>query len=179
MKAKDIPIYTIPDWLSTASPFAVTTLTAGGDAARERRGRPHRNNFYTIYWITGGQARVTIDMVTYTVRENTLLFIAPVQVSQVVELESCEGWWIAFDETFYCLKDPSQNKGVNVRLFFNPDFSTLLSMDEGDRAALRNIVSMMEDECRGMGEQYSNAFYALLQVFLIRVSRMMEKEEPK
>jgi AraC-like DNA-binding protein len=177
MKAKDISIYSIRDWVTDAAEFAVVTLNQEAVGAHERRAEPHRNDFYAIYWITRGEARVTIDMVTYTAQEGSLLFIAPSQVCQVIETIPCEGWWIGFDETFYCLKDPSQHKGIDTMLFFNPDFSTLLSMDPASEGALKSIISMMQEESRGRGEQYSNAFYSLLQLFLIRVSRIMEKEE--
>jgi len=177
MKAKDISLFSLMDWAADAAKFAVITLKEEEAAARERRAAPHRNDFYAIYWITRGEARITIDMVAHTAQAGSLVFIAPAQVVQVTEMTPCEGWWIGFDETFYCLKDPSQNKGVDTMLFFNPEFSTLLDMDPAEEGALRSIVGMMQEECRGRGEQYSNAFYSLLQIFLIRVSRIMEKEE--
>jgi AraC family transcriptional activator of pobA len=177
MKAKDISIFSLSDWVADAEKFAVVPLKEADAAVRERRARPHRNDFYAIYWITRGEAQVTIDMVTYTAQAGSLLFIAPAQVARVTETIPCEGWCIGFDETFYCLRDASRNKGIDTMLFFNPDFSTLLDMDPAEEGSLGNIVSMMEEECRGRGEQFSNAFYALLQIFLIRVSRIMEKEE--
>lgn len=177
MKAKDISIFSLADWVAGSGKFAVVPLKEADAAVRERRSRPHRNDFYAIYWITRGEARVTVDMVTYTAQAGSLLFIAPAQVAQVTETIPCEGWWIGFDETFYCLRDPSRNKGIDTMLFFNPDFSTLLDMDPAEEGSLGNIASMMEEECRGRGEQFSNAFYALLQIFLIRVSRIMEQEE--
>lgn len=177
MKAKDISIFSIRDWAPGAAEFAVITLNPADAPARDRRAEPHRNEFYAIYWITRGEARITVDMVTYTAQEGSLLFVAPAQVCQVIESSPCEGWCIGFDESFYCLKDPSKHKGIDTMLFFNPDFSTLLSIDPAEEAALTSMVSMMQEECRGRGEQYTTAFYALLQLFLIRVSRMMEKEE--
>jgi AraC family transcriptional regulator, transcriptional activator of pobA len=174
MKVKDIPRYTLRDWLPEAVQFAVATLNAD-----DRRGLPHRNDFYEIYWITEGEARFTIDALTYTAKAHSLVFIAPGQVAEVSDIAPLKGWWIAFDEAFFCVKDEAVNrpKGINTLLFFNPDFSTLLSPDPSDEVGLASIVTMMQEECRGRGDQYVSAFFSLLQLFLIRVSRIMEREE--
>ncbi len=50
MKATDIPRYTLRDWFPDAVKFAVTTLSRG---MAGRQG-PCRNEFYSIFWITGG-----------------------------------------------------------------------------------------------------------------------------
>lgn len=179
MKVKDIPRFSIRDWAPNAEQFAVTTLKGQLADARERRGQPHRNDFYAIYWITSGEARVTIDAITYIAQAHSLVFIAPLQVAQITELTPCEGWWIGFEEQFYCVKDEAANRsrGINSLLFFNPDFATLLSPDGTDETTLGNILTMMEEECRGRGDHYKGAFFSLLQLFLIRVSRIMEREE--
>lgn len=179
MKLQDIPRFSVRDWAPDAGQFAVATLKGGGEEARGRRALPHRNDFYTIYWITGGEARVTIDAITYMAQAHSLVFIAPAQVAQISEIVPCEGWWIGFEEQFYCVKDEAANRsrGINSLLFFNPDFATLLSPDGTDETTLRNILVMMEEECRGKGDHYTGAFFSLLQLFLIRVSRIMEREE--
>ena len=174
MKGKDISIYSLTDWAPGSEKFAVVTLSSGDASARERRAQPHRNDFYAIYWITQGEVRVTVDMVTHTAQAGSLLFIAPAQVCQMTETIPCQGWWIGFDESYYCLRNPAEHKGIDTMLFFNPDFSTLLDMDPAEEGALRSLVGMMEEESRG---KHPIAFSALLQVFLIRVSRIVEKQE--
>lgn len=92
---------------------------AGAAGARDLRAQPHRNSFYTIYWITAGEVKVTIDAVTYSVFGDTLLFVAPGQVLQMVETQTARGWWIGFDEQFYCIRDPAaaRSNGVDSMLF--------------------------------------------------------------
>ncbi|TDX01637.1 helix-turn-helix domain-containing protein [Dinghuibacter silviterrae] len=177
MKVKDIPRYSLKDWAPGAGSFAVSTLEAMGEAQGQRWAGPHRDDFYGILWITAGEARVTIDAVAYTASAHALIFVAPGQVVQMSG--NLAGWWIAFEEQFYCVRDEAANRsrGINSHLFFNPDFATVLSPDEADEAVLGNIVSMMEEEYRGRGDHYLEAFFSLLQLFLIRVTRIMEREE--
>jgi len=175
MKATDIPLYSLRDWFPDAEKFAVTTLSSG--AAGARPAAPHRNDFYSILWITDGDIKVTLDTVPYTAQAHTILFIAP---GRVAEFHGhAHGWWIAFEEQFYCVRDEAANRsrGINSLLFFNPDFATVLSPDGTDETTLSGIIAMMEDECQKKGDHYVDAFVHLLQLFLIRVSRIMEREE--
>jgi AraC-like DNA-binding protein len=176
MKVKDIPRYALKDWAPEAGVFAVGTLGALGATHRERWMVPHRDDFYAVLWITTGEARVTIDAMTYTAPAHSLVFIAPSQVVQCTG--EFDGWWVAFEEQFYCVKDEAANRarGIDSHLFFNPDFNTVLNPDEKDGTALGNILSMMDEEYRGRGEHHRDAFFSLLQLFLIRVTRIMERE---
>jgi AraC family transcriptional activator of pobA len=141
---------------------------------------PFRNAYYTIYWITKGEARISIDTILYTAAAPALVFVAPGQVQQMQEpptgvtatQEPGTAWQIGFTETFYCLKDESAG-----RLFFNPDFATVLTPDPADEESLKALLDLMRAEADKKAEQFDNAFFALLQVFLIKVSRIMDKEE--
>lgn len=179
MKNADIAEYGVRDWVPEAGQFAVAPLAEEAASVKERRSLAHRNDFYAIYWITAGSAAVTIDLANYTATPHSLLFIAPGQVARVKEITPCEGWWIGFNEKFFCLKDSAAvlSKGINSLLFYNPDFATILSANPAEEAGLHSIVLMMQEECKGRGDQYDTAFFSLLQLFLIRVSRIMEQEE--
>lgn len=198
MKVKDIATYSLKGWTGADSPFAVATLSGDGaesrvsadgvtaphatadeaaEAAREMRAQPHRNTFYTIYWITSGDVKVTIDAVTYTVYGGTLLFVAPGQVLQMVETQSAQGWWIGFDEQFYCIRDSAaaRSKGVDSMLFFQPDFAVMLNPDLAEQASLEQILQMMAAEINHKEGEYAAAIGSLLQLFLIRLSRILER----
>lgn len=179
MKVKDIPRYTLKDWDPAAGPFTVGTWAAVTAADRERWATPHRDDFYAILWVTSGEARVTIDAVLYTATAHSLIFVAPSQVVQVAESPAFDGWWLGFEEQFYCVKDEAANRsrGIDSHLFFNPDFNMVLSPDPADETTLGNIISLMEEECKGRGDHHKEAIFSLLQLFLIRVTRIMEREE--
>jgi AraC family transcriptional regulator, transcriptional activator of pobA len=178
MKVMDIATYSLRSWTGADNPFAVATLSGdSADGAQEMRAQPHRNTFYTIYWITSGEVKVTIDAVTYTVYGGALLFVAPGQVLQMVEAQPALGWWIGFDEQFYCIRDSAaaRSKGVDSMLFFQPDFAVMLNPDLAEQASLEQILHMMADEINRKEGEYAAAIGSLLQLFLIRLSRILER----
>lgn len=61
---------------------------------------PHRHDYYTIILINKAEGSHSIDFKTYTLTFNTLFFIQPGQVHQVVLTQEPKGWIITFTEDF-------------------------------------------------------------------------------
>src|SRR3954465_5412704 len=118
-KRNHIEVVSFPEYAHTDPKFVVSSLCELGDGIFAQNGIARRHDFYTIYWIKKGQMKHTIDTVTHAVKENKLFFLAPGQVHKMEFSEKVEGYMIAFQDAFMCLKEQAATlMGINSSLFF-------------------------------------------------------------
>ncbi len=162
----------LPAYAHAAPGFVVSGLCELGEDFFECNTAPHRHDFYTIYWIKKGKLVHTIDTVTHEVKKNTLFFLAPGQVHKMTFSEKVEGYMIAFQDAFMCLKDQSQVSGINSGLFFNNHFSSVITLDSEQEKDFEALVVMMMKELALREPDYETAVHGLLRYFLVLASRI-------
>ncbi|MCF6401535.1 AraC family transcriptional regulator [Chitinophaga filiformis] len=172
-KRAHIEIVPLPRYAQTDPKFVVSGLCELGDGFFASNGVPHRHDFYTIYWIKKGQLTNTIDTVTHAVKKNTLFFLAPGQVHKMEFSEKIEGYMIAFQDAFMCLKDQAASlMGINSSLFFNNQFSSVITLTAEQEKDFEMVVHMMMKEVNEQAADYETAFHGLLRYFLVLASRI-------
>ncbi|UPK70061.1 helix-turn-helix domain-containing protein [Chitinophaga filiformis] len=172
-KRAHIEVVPLPRYAQTDPKFVVSGLCELGDGFFASNGIPHRHDFYTIYWIKKGQLINTIDTVTHAVKKNTLFFLAPGQVHKMEFSEKVEGYMIAFQDAFMCLKDQAATlMGINSSLFFNNQFSSVITLNAGQEKDFEMVVHMMMKEVNEQAADYETAFHGLLRYFLVLASRI-------
>ncbi|SDF11978.1 helix-turn-helix domain-containing protein [Chitinophaga filiformis] len=172
-KRAHIEVVPLPRYAQTDPKFVVSGLCELGDGFFASNGVPHRHDFYTIYWIKKGQLINTIDTVTHAVKKNTLFFLAPGQVHKMEFSEKIEGYMIAFQDAFMCLKDQAATlMGINSSLFFNNQFSSVITLTTEQEKDFEMVVHMMMKEVNEQAADYETAFHGLLRYFLVLASRI-------
>lgn len=172
-KRAHIEVVPLPRYSQTDPKFVVSGLCELGDGFFASNGVPHRHDFYTIYWIKKGQLINTIDTVTHAVKKNTLFFLAPGQVHKMEFSEKVEGYMIAFQDAFMCLKDQAATlMGINSSLFFNNQFSSVITLTSEQEKDFEMVVHMMMKEVNEQATDYETAFHGLLRYFLVLASRI-------
>lgn len=172
-KRAHIEVVPLPRYAQTDPKFVVSGLCELGDGFFASNGVPHRHDFYTIYWIKKGQLINTIDTVTHAVKKNTLFFLAPGQVHTMEFSEKVEGYMIAFQDAFMCLKDQAASlMGINSSLFFNNQFSSVITLTSEQEKDFEMVVHMMMKEVNEQATDYETAFHGLLRYFLVLASRI-------
>jgi AraC-like DNA-binding protein len=115
----------------------------------------------------------TIDTVTHPVKKNTLFFLAPGQVHKMEFSEKVEGYMIAFQDAFMCLKDQAATlMGINSSLFFNNQFSSVITLNPEQEKEFDMLVHMMMKELKEQAAEYETAIHGLLRYFLVLASRI-------
>jgi mannose-6-phosphate isomerase-like protein (cupin superfamily) len=61
---------------------------------------PHRHDYYAIVLIEKGKGVHYVDFQKYELQDNTLYFILPGQMHQLIPSEKPKGWVLAFTEEF-------------------------------------------------------------------------------
>ena len=172
-KKEHIEIVSLPAYAQEDPTFVVSSLCGLGDSFFATNGIPHRHDFYTIYWIKNGQLLHTIDTVTHTVTKNTLFFLSPGQVHTMYLSEKVEGYVIAFRDTFMCSKDQAATLlGINSSLFFNNEFSSVITLPPDQEKDFEMLVQLMSKEIKEQEPGYDNAIHGLLRYFLVLASRI-------
>ncbi len=172
-KRAHIEIVSLPKYAQADPKFVVSGLCELGDGFFSSNGIPHRHDFYTVYWIKKGQLINTIDTVTHAVKKNTLFFLAPGQVHKMEFSDRIEGYMIAFQDAFMCLKDQAATlMGINSSLFFNNQFSSVITLNPEQEKDFEMVVHMMMKEVQQQEADYETAFHGLLRYFLVLASRI-------
>jgi AraC-like DNA-binding protein len=172
-KKGHIEILSLPAYAQADNNFVVSSLCELGQGFFATNGIPHRHDFYTIYWIRKGQLIHSIDAVTHKVTENTLFFLAPGQVHTMTFSEKIEGYMIAFQDAFMCLKDQATSlMGINSSLFFNNQFSSVITLQPGQEQEFEVLVQLLKKEVLERAAGYDTALHGLLRYFLVLASRI-------
>jgi AraC-like DNA-binding protein/mannose-6-phosphate isomerase-like protein (cupin superfamily) len=172
-KRSHIEVISLPEYTHTDPTFVVSGLCELGKGFFDNNGIAHRHDFYTIYWIKKGQVLHTIDTIVHPVKQNTLFLLAPGQVHKMEFSEKVEGYMIAFQENFMCLKEQSATQmGINSTLFFNNQFSSVITLTPEYEKDFEMLVHMMMKELMVKAVEYETAIHGLLRYFLVLASRI-------
>ncbi len=171
-KRGNIEIVSLPDYEHSNPTFIVSGLCELGESFFQQIGVPHRHDFYTIYWIKTGKLTQTIDSVVHEVKDNTLFFLAPGQVHNIQSSEKIEGYMIAFQDSFMCLRDQQQTSSIKSSLFFNNRFSSIITISKEESVDFEAVIHLMMKELSLKEPDYDTALHGLLRYFLVLASRV-------
>lgn len=143
---------------------------------RKQNGNEHMHNFYTITWIKEGQAIHATKYVEYTLRENSILFVPPGLMHRFIINAHCTGYTITFNETFFAVKEGSQNSVSDSTLFSNPDFRSIIHLDEKQQVVFKGITDLMEKEFLNNDRYRHEMLLQQLKLFLLESRRIYEDQ---
>lgn len=177
----------------TKTPFASQSLTENGQPARfvlktmqqiasrkpSKPPQPHRHQFYSLIWITGGTGTHVIDYKTYPAVAGTIFFLSPEQVHDLRMDDGHEGYVMLFTSDFLETTGLGREIIDQSGFFFRCDDVAPLTLDrEDEKAALLQIIALMESEYRQKGLGYEQAIGALLRLFLLQCQRISARLQP-
>ncbi len=96
----EIKTYELTDRTGKGTDFILKNMGELYDATGGSPDRPHRHSYYTILLIKRAKGKHLIDFKEYELFGNSLHFIHPGQVHQLIATEKPEGWVINFSKMF-------------------------------------------------------------------------------
>jgi len=177
----NVPIRSIQNIQNSAgtSMFQISTIKEE-KSNKKLRVEAHRHDFYHIMFIKEGIGVNTIDFKSYEVKPNSIFFISPGQVHALEISADVEGYVISFNSDFYLLTDSLQ-KLLDFPFFHSMNNTPVVYIEETD-VAIKHTWEEIYDEYQTDQTNKSTILRALLEVLLIRVSRMyaqpLKEEEP-
>lgn len=147
--------------------FRMKTMEALHAGSSTRPEQPHRHDYYTIVWAQAATGRHLIDFREYALSPDSIFFIGPGQVHQVVTTSTPRGLVINFTREFLDANHIGHDFIENLRVFRECDHNPPLFPAKESLQRLQQLASgMWQDyrQPRGLTEQ---ALGAWLKLFLI------------
>jgi AraC family transcriptional regulator, transcriptional activator of pobA len=138
---------------------------------RGNRHRPHRHDFYQIFWIIGGERLFSIDFDQFPVLAPSLVFVPPGAVHTFGRLESTNGYMLSFQQDFL------EAQGHSIDLFqecpaFDPaHFRAVLQVTAPVEERVTHCVEQIFAEFSSKQHGYRTATAALLRLLFVEISR--------
>jgi AraC-like DNA-binding protein len=164
----EIVTHLIDDHLFETSGFALKRME---DVYRKNNGAPdvpHRHDYYSIIFVEKGEGEHVVDFTTYKVENQTIYFLLPQQMHQVIMKSEPRGWAITFTEQFL-IRNAIPDKMINDLYLFN-DYgqSPPLPIRDQDMPVYVGLVEQMFHFAQSIENYKLEAVGSLVKLFLIQ-----------
>jgi AraC family transcriptional activator of pobA len=147
-----------------------------GPRYRRNRHRPHRHDFYQIFWMRYGAPSFNLDFYHFTIEEHALVFVPPGAVHTFGEMKTPEGFILSFQEDFL------ESEGYPVDLFaecpaLDPaQIRTVLVVPDSSVEIVQNYCTRMFDELNAKQEGYKTVTASILRLLFVEIRRCLSKQ---
>ena len=175
-----IPLYSIARGDRPQSPFRLVEMTPRKEGTYDYS-RPHRHDYYEIFWFEAGEGEHDLDFTTYPITPPSLHFVSPGQVHQVRRSNDSWGCVILFSDEFYSLgtsdRDILHDVPMLHTLLGGSHPHPLLNLDESEAAAMAATIGRMRAELEMESAYRDDALRSHLNLLLIATCRLLEKRD--
>jgi AraC family transcriptional activator of pobA len=151
-----------PDLSENFSIREIQNLLAGKDMVQEL----HRHDFFYILALENANGNHNIDFTPYTVCDNSVFFMRPGQVHDLVLKAESKGYIMQFRDEFYFPKDKASNqllrKASNINYY---------QLNAASFKKLQTILTYIFQEYAEKNERYEDVIKANMGIFFIELSR--------
>ena len=137
---------------------------------------PHLHDYYSIFWIESGEAIHATEFVEYSLKADTILFVPPGLKHRMYLDKSVGGVYILFNEEFVQYNRVNIQPLKNYRLFNNPDFKSLITVEDVNKEKLSNITNLIHNELQNRDEYSQEIVLNLLHLFLLESRRIFDQQ---
>jgi AraC-like DNA-binding protein len=140
--------------------------------------RPHRTNYFAIYWIQEGSGTFWADSAGHSFGPQTLLFFVPYQNIRLDPEVPIRGVSVHFHANFLCIETHHHEVGCNGVLFNDLYGVPLVVPDDDFRKEVADLVGHIRRELEECGPAHTEVLLAYLKILLVRASRLkLEQQE--
>ena len=165
---KDIRTYTLSEFEEFNTSFSIKKLE---DLYRMKHGEsdiPHRHDYYTIIFFEKGEGTHIVDFTEYQIEDNSIYFIVPGQMHQVIPTSEPKGWTMKFTDEFLIANSISDKLINGIYLFNEFGQSPPLSINEAQMSVYLNIISQIDYFSESLESYTQEAIGALMKLFFIQ-----------
>jgi AraC family transcriptional regulator, transcriptional activator of pobA len=140
------------------------------------RQRPHRHDFYQIFWITRGERLFSIDFDRFSVRAPSLVFVPPGSVHTFGTLEATNGYMLSFQQDFLEAQGHTINLFQDCPAFDPAHFMAVLQVTPPFETRVTHCMEQIFVEFSSKQHRYQTATAALLRLLFIEISRALSNQ---
>jgi AraC family transcriptional regulator, transcriptional activator of pobA len=166
-------IYSFAEYHGEAREKLHVSTLEEGSRLRQDRARPHRHDFYQVFWMTRSAPSFSIDFYNLPVEANSFVFAPPGAVHTFGEKSMAEGYVLSFQEDFL------EAEGYPADLFEECpplDPAQIMHVLQVSGQSVENVQAYcvrMYEEFKSKREGYRTATAALLRLLFIEIRRCL------
>ena len=147
-----------------------------GFRSRRNRQRPHRHDFYQIFWMTQGAPSFNIDFYSLPIKAHALVFVPPGAVHNFGLMNTADGFILSFEEDFL------ESEGHSVDLFaecppLDPaQIRTVLAVPDSSVETVQDCCARLFEEFHAKRQGYRAATAALLRLLFVEIRRCLSAQ---
>jgi AraC family transcriptional activator of pobA len=171
-------VFSFSDYAAAVGEKLHVSTFEEGFRYRQNRQRPHRHDFYQIFWTMRGTPSFNLDFYQMSIEAHALVFVPPGAVHNFGAANSAEGFILSFQEDFL------ESEGHSVDLFaecpaLDPaQIRTLLAVPESSVEIVQGYCRRMFEEFNAKREGYRCANAALLRLLFVEIRRCLSFQSP-
>lgn len=166
----EIKTYQLTDQDHKKASFSIKTMEELFHA--NTADKPHRHDYYTIVLVKSASGVHFIDFKEFSLTDNSLFFIQPGQVHQVVAASEPQGWSITFTEEFLLQSGISCQLLNDIYLFNDYEEFPPLSLHDHEMQWFQNIIDGILHFQQQADRFKYEALGSLLKLFLIQSNNL-------
>jgi AraC family transcriptional regulator, transcriptional activator of pobA len=173
LKSTQPEVFAFSDYAVGAGEKLHVSTFEEGVRDRLNRQRPHRHDFYQIFWMRHGSPSFNLDFYHFTIETHALVFVPPGAVHNFGEMNAAEGFTLSFQEDFL------EGEGYSVYLFaecppLDPaQIRTVLTVPQLSVEIVHGYCTRMFGELKAKQEGYKTATASLLRLLFVEIRRCL------
>lgn len=157
--------------------FTVRTLESLALYPEPGKATAYSNNYFEIFWITGGSGQLRLDLRQYVIGSNHLFCIRPGEMHELSSESGLEGYAIAFTKAFPGVSDADFDLGYPGGVYSLFDRCRALRVKEEHAGDMAIIVEKMLKEYNNVDLFRQELLKRYFKIFLIYLGRQFEAQE--
>ena len=142
---------------------------------RQNRQRPHRHDFYQVFWMPRGAPSFNIDFDHLPIEANSLVFVPPGAVHTFGVQSPNTGFILSFQEDFFETMGHSINLFQDCPTLDPAQFRPVLAVRECSVERVDYYCKRMAEELDSKQEGYRAASAALLRLLFVEIRRSLSE----
>jgi AraC family transcriptional regulator, transcriptional activator of pobA len=175
-QTREPAVYAFSDYAAGAGEKLHVSTFEEAVRYRQNRQRPHRHDFYQIFWMTHGTPSFSIDFYHFPIEAYALVFVPPGAVHTFGTRNTGEGYILSFQEDFL------ESEGHPVDLFVEcpaldpAQFRTVLTVPDSSVELVHACCKQMFEEFSAKREGYRSATVLLLRLLFVEIRRCLTNQ---
>jgi AraC family transcriptional activator of pobA len=172
-KKAEPAVFSFSDYSAGAQEKLHVSTIEEGVRLRQNRQRPHRHDFYQVFWMTRGAPSFHIDFDHLPIEAHTLVFVPPGAVHTFGAQHPTAGYILSFEEDFLETEGHSINLFTECPTLDPAQFRPVLAIPKSSFERVDYYCRRMFEEFNSKQEGYRGASAALLRLLFVEIRRCL------
>lgn len=139
--------------------------------------RPHRTNYFTIYWVRNGSGAFRADDARHPFAAPCLLCFTPYQAVRLEPDDALRVTAVRFHANFLCVETHHHEVGCNGVLFNDPYGVPAVALGGSAEREVGDVVARMREELTATGLAHAEMLLSYLKILLVRATRLKREQQ--